>query len=329
MDDAIRAGLVAAQASLPSRLLYDDLGSTLFEAITMLPEYGVARADLAILADSIDAALASLPGALEVVELGPGHGLKARLILERLSRRQDATHFIGIDVSAAALRGCTRRLEEVPGLSVTTIEASYFDGLAALPARRGDHRRLVLFLGSNLSNVDRAAARDFLAEVRRHLDRGDAVLLSADLDKEPYRLLSAYDDALGVTAAFNRNLLVRLRREWHAEVDIGAFRHVARWNPVARRIEMHLRATRPTRLSIPRLAVERDFEAGQTLWTESSHRFEVAELTAWGRAADLACAEVWVDRDWPLALALFVATATTSPWRSAVTAATAGRRRAG
>jgi uncharacterized SAM-dependent methyltransferase len=166
----------------------------------------------------------------------------------------------------------------------------------------------VLFLGSNLSNFDRQASVRFLRDVRRALQPGDALLLSADLEKPPERLLPAYDDALGVTAAFNLNLLVRLNREWGADFDLAAFTHQARWNDAERRVEMHLVALRACDVQVPRLELALHFEAGETLWTESSHRFNVAELRAWGLEAGLRCEQAWVDEAWPLALTLLVAT---------------------
>jgi dimethylhistidine N-methyltransferase len=307
MRELIRAGLTARQKRLPSALLYDELGSALFEAITLLPEYEVARTDTAMLEAHVGQVLAVLPRPLEVVELGPGHGRKARLVLERLATSQPATRFFAVDVSGAALRGCQRYLEDLLTVEVTLVEATFVAGLRRLPVRRPGHRRLVLFLGSNLSNFDRLEAPSFLLDLRASLEPGDALLLSADLEKAPERLLPAYDDALGVTAAFNRNLLVHLNREWGATFELDAFAHQARWNGGERRIEMHLRATRACTVRVARLGLECHFEAGETLWTESSHRFNVAELRGWGAAAGLALAEAWVHPTWPLAFTLFTA----------------------
>ncbi len=304
--DAIRSGLTSRPKTLPSALLYDALGSSLFEAITLLPEYAVARVDLALLQAHAASALALMPGALELVELGPGHGRKARVVLNALRKRQAATSFVAVDVAAAALEGCRRHLEDLEGVTVRCVEDLFIPGLARAPREPGC-RRLVLFLGSNLSNFDRVAAPAFLADVRSTLAPGDGLLLSADLEKGPERLLPAYDDALGVTAAFNKNLLARLNRELGADFDLSAFAHEARWNAAERRVEMHLRADRPCDVRLGRLALTVRFERGETIWTESSHRFNVPELQAWGSEAGFSTAATWVDPAWPLALTLFVA----------------------
>jgi len=308
MNELIRAGLTARQKKLPSALLYDDLGSALFEAITLLPEYEVARVDTALLAASIGEALTLLPGPLDVVELGPGHGRKARLVLEPLAARQPSTRFVAIDVSVAALEGCRRHLEDLSTVAVTGVEATFLDGLLRAPVRPAGHRRLVLFLGSNLSNFDRAESPQFFRDVRAALEPGDAMLLSTDLEKPAARLLPAYDDALGVTAAFNKNVLVRLNREYGATFDLSAFTHEAQWNAEARRVEMHLRALRETSAHVRALELELRFATGETVWTESSHRFNLGELHVWGLESGLACKRSWTNDAWPLALSLFIAT---------------------
>ncbi|HYQ81223.1 MAG TPA: L-histidine N(alpha)-methyltransferase, partial [Anaeromyxobacteraceae bacterium] len=183
----------------------------------------------------------------------------------------------------------------------------YLEGLRAATAAPAPGRRLVLFLGSNLSNFDRREARTFLGEVRACLAPGDGFLLATDLDKEPERLLPAYDDALGVTAAFNRNLLVRLNRDFDADFDLQAFAHEVRWNAAERRIEMHLRALRPCQVQVERLGLVLRFAEGETLWTESSHRFGLDELRGWAEAAGFRCRRQWVDPRWPFAHSLLTA----------------------
>lgn len=306
LETMLREGLAAPQKRVPSPLLYDALGSVLFEAITLLPEYGVTRADNRMLQASAREALAAVPGPLELIELGPGHGNKAQLIVRQVLKLQPKVRFIGVDVSAGALEGCRKALS-VPGVEFVGVEARFRDALKALPPRPAGHRRVVCFLGSNLSNFDRAESQDFLVRVRAALEPGDALLLTADLDKPKERLLPAYDDALGVTAAFNKNVLVHLNRDWGANFDLTAFVHDARWNAEARRIEMHLRATRPVVARIAKFDLEVKLAPGETLWTESSHRFEVAELEEWGKAAALPLERVSVDTEWPLMVGLFVA----------------------
>lgn len=306
MLELIRAGLSARQKSLPSAFLYDELGSLLFEAITLLPEYEVARVDVALLERHVGDALSLLEFPLQLVELGPGHGKKARIVLDALSARQRSSTFVAIDVAASALDGCRRQLEPLEAVTVTCIEDTFIAGLARAP-RPSAGRRLVLFLGSNLSNFDRVASRAFLSDVRASLQPGDALLLSADLEKPPARLLPAYDDALGVTAAFNKNLLARLNRELGANFDLSLFEHQARWVAPQRRIEMHLVAQRACEVQVPRLELTVRFEQGESIWTESSHRFDVAELEGWAQQANFTPAATWVNEHWPLALSLFVA----------------------
>lgn len=306
MDELIRSGLSSTPKRLPAALLYDDLGSALFEAITLLPEYEVARADLRLLTACAGEAVQRLDGPLEVLELGPGHGRKARLVVEHVARRQPATPFIGVDVSASALAGCRKNLEQVPGVSFTAVEAT-FGELHRLPPRSAGHRRLVMFLGSNLSNFDRAESLELFRSLRRVLEPGDGLLLSADLEKPEALLLPAYDDALGVTAAFNKNVLLRLNREWGAGFDVAAFAHQVRWVAAQRRIEMHLRATRACTVKLPRLELEVRFAAGETIHTESSHRFDTAGLNALGRETGFATACSWTDAQWPFALTFYTA----------------------
>lgn len=305
--EAVRRGLASTPRILPPALLYDDLGSALFEAITCLPEYELTRADLRLLS-AHSGEVAGLLGDLgEVLELGPGGGRKAAVLVAAVLRRQPRVRFVAVDVSPSALAECRRTLEPLGAVEVALVRGTYIDGLRAATAAPARGRRLALFLGSNLSNFDRAEARAFLRDVRACLAPGDGFLLATDLDKEPERLLPAYDDALGVTAAFNRNLLVRLNRDFGADFDLGAFAHRARWNAAERRIEMHLEATRPCAVRVGRLGLELRFAAGETIWTESSHRFGLEELRGWGEAAGFRCAGQWVDGRWPFAHSLLVA----------------------
>ena len=195
---AILQGLRARPKTLPTALLYDALGSALFEAITELPEYGLTRADLRLIDAHAADAVRALGGPLDVVELGPGGGRKAALFLPAVTARQPSTVFTAIDVSASALRECRHALEGIDTVEVRCVEATYLDGLRRAPRVPGA-RRLVLFLGSNLSNFDRRDALAFLRDVRAALLPGDALLLATDLEKPAAALLPAYDDALGVS----------------------------------------------------------------------------------------------------------------------------------
>lgn len=303
LAEAVRKGLSAVPKTLPAALLYDELGSALFEAITLVPEYEVTRADLRLLEARAADVGRRLPQA-DVVELGPGAGKKAKLFLERFAPAR-RVQFSAVDVSDAALRDCRRTVEQLPLVSVRLVEARYLEGLEAVTReRRPGLPLLVLFLGSNLSNFDRTEAQAFLSAVRARLQPGDALLLATDLDKPVEQLLPAYDDAAGVTAAFNRNLLVRLNRELGGNFDVRAFSHEARWSAPHRRVEMHLVATRAVEVTLATGDVFRFF-AGESVWTESSHRFRTDELEAWGRAAGFVVDAQWVDERWAFAHTLF------------------------
>lgn len=301
---AVRAGLSASPKTLPAALLYDDLGSALFEAITLLPEYEVTRADLRLLEARAAEVGALLPGA-DVVELGPGAGNKAKLFLERFAAGRPL-RFSAIDVSEAALRDCRRTVEQLPNVTVATTQGRYLEGLLeVMAARRPGVPVLALFLGSNLSNFTRDEAQAFLTSIRALLREGDGLLLATDLDKPASQLIPAYDDAVGVTAAFNKNLLARLNRELDADFDVGAFRHEARWSASARRVEMHLVATRALDATLGVTGDVFHFEQGESLWTESSHRFRTDELQRWGLQAGFTTAAQWTDARWAFAHTLF------------------------
>jgi len=199
-----------SQRELPSMYLYDELGSALFEAITLLPEDGLTRAELRLLQRHAGAMLERLPPPVTVVELGSGSGRKTRWILEALADREPVAYF-PIDISAAALLKCHQELGNLGAVSMVGLERSYLEGLQEVAARRRpDQTLLVLFLGSTIGNFDPPAAENFLRDIRRHLKSGDALLLGTDVEKSVSDMLLAYDDPTGVTAAFNLNLLARI-----------------------------------------------------------------------------------------------------------------------
>ena len=248
----VRAGLARpGQKELPSKYLYDDVGSVLFEVISRLPEYGLTRADERLLRRHADEIVDRLSGPVAVTELGSGTGRKTRWLLEVLCRRQHTSYY-PIEISRSALAMCERELRDIDSISILGFESEYLDGLLEVAAyrTRGQHL-LVLFLGSTIGNFDRPAGVKFLAEVRRILDPGDFLLLGTDLEKSSAQLLAAYDDELGVTAAFNLNLLSRINRELDADFDLRQFAHAARINSEARCVEMHLRSKRRQIVTIP------------------------------------------------------------------------------
>ncbi len=300
----VRDGLTRAPLSLPSRWLYDDVGSALFEAITALDEYPLTRAEERLIARNADELVEHAPTAPIVVELGAGSGRKTRRILETFAAR-GAVEYRPIDVSSAALAACRHAVGGVA--PVVPIEDSYLPGLTrALEGREG-RPALVLFLGSTIGNFGRHEAAAFVGEVRAKLAPGDMLLIAADLVKPVAQLVLAYDDPTGVTAAFDRNVLARINRELGGDLDVRSFRHEARWNVAERRIEMHLVATRPMIASIPAAGVELRMERGQSIWTESSHKWFASEVVTLGETAGFRHVMQWRDEAWPFVESLFVA----------------------
>jgi dimethylhistidine N-methyltransferase len=304
----VRAGLSKeGQKELPSKYFYDDVGSALFEVISQLPEYGLTRADERLLREHSDAIVTRLPSPVIVAELGSGNATKTRWLLEALCRRQ-ATTYYPIEISRAALASARLRLQHIDCISIMGFEKEYLDGLLAVAARRGPGQRiLVLFLGSTIGNFDRPVGLSFLRQLRGILTPGDALLLGTDLEKSVPQLIRAYDDSLGVTAAFNRNLLARLNRELGANFNLRQFEHTARYHPEDRRIEMHLRSTLFQTVTIPKADLRVTFHEGETIWTESSHKYSLDEVARMAREAGFLCDAQWVDAEWPFAESLLVA----------------------
>jgi uncharacterized SAM-dependent methyltransferase len=203
---------------------------------------------------------------------------------------------------------CERELSDIDAISIVGFEREYLDGLLEVAAYRKSGQRLfVLFLGSTIGNFDRPAGVKFLAEVRRILQPGDSLLLGTDLEKPSSQLLPAYDDELGVTAAFNLNLLARTNRELGADFDLREFAHVAKINREARSVEMHLRSKRRQVVSIPEAEVVVEFLEGETIWTESSHKYSADEIAGMARNAGFSCETQWIDEQWPFAENLLIA----------------------
>ena len=304
----VRAGLTrSGQKALPSKYFYDEVGSALFEAISVLPEYGLTRADERLLRRHSDRIVSLLDLPLVVAELGSGTGKKTRWLLKALSQRQ-ATLYYPIEISRAALAACERALSDIDSISVIGLEREYLEGLSAVVdgRRRGQHV-LTLFLGSSVGNLEHSAAVDFLKGVRRLLNAGDALLLGTDLVKPVPQLLAAYDDALGVTRAFNLNLLARINRELDADFDLSAFEHVASFNSATRSIEMHLRSRRGQTVTVGKPPFSVTFDEGETILTETSHKYSLDEVQSISEEAGFRCVEQFVDRVWPFAESLLTA----------------------
>jgi L-histidine N-alpha-methyltransferase len=305
--NAVRDALTKpGQKELPSKYLYDEVGSALFETICVLPEYGLTRADARLLEKYAKEIVGRLPSHIHVAELGSGTGKKTRWILEALSRRQK-TYYYPIEISPSALAACEKELGHIDLIGIVGYEQPYLEGLRAVAERldQRDHL-LVLFLGSTIGNFDREAGEVFLREVRAVLQPGDALLLGTDLEKSVADQLLAYDDPAGVTAAFNLNLLARINRELGANFDLSCFRHEARWNTVERRIEMHLRSVRRQRVEVPAAGLGAVIDAGETIWTESSHKYRPEEIVAMAERTGFRCDGQWIDEEWPFAQNLLI-----------------------
>jgi L-histidine N-alpha-methyltransferase len=294
----VRVGLGKPQKELHSKYLYDELGSSLFESITHLPEYGLTRADERLLRLHSPDIAALLPASVAVIELGSGVGQKTLHLLRAIGR--DSLRYYPIDVSADALARCERDLSDVA--EVHPLVQSYLDGMARATAeRKPGEAFLVMFLGSTIGNFERKCAFEFLRDLRRALLPGDALLIGADLVKEPHRMLVAYDDPTGVTGAFNLNLLGRINRELGGDFQLRQFEHQARWNDEHRRIEMHLRSRVDQTAFIAEADFSVSFQVGETIWTESSHKFHLQELDAMAEQTGFRVEGQWVDRVWPFA----------------------------
>ncbi|MEA3190151.1 MAG: L-histidine Nalpha-methyltransferase [Thermoplasmata archaeon] len=290
----VREGLSARPRRLPSMLFYDEEGSRLFDAITQTPEYYLTETERRILTEHAAAIVAAAGTPAQVVELGAGSAAKTRVLLSALLQQQAQVHYTPIDVSPTALAPLKPALEaELPGVQVTPVVARNRAGLAALPS--SPSRRLVLFLGSSIGNMDPMQQARFLRDVAEGLGPGDRILLGTDRAKARPMLERAYNDAAGVTAAFNRNALVRLNREMGADFELEAFRHRAFFNVGASRVEMHLEAGRDMRVEVQAIDLSMRMRRGETIHTESSYKFTDASLGRLCKRAGLAVDATWAD----------------------------------
>jgi dimethylhistidine N-methyltransferase len=301
MRDDVRRGLTGAPKQLPPKYFYDARGSELFENITRLPEYYPTQTERGILEANADE-IALVSGADTLVELGSGSSEKTRLLLDALTHADHLRRYVPVDVSGAALESAMAGLaSDYPDLELHGVVADFEHHLEQLPA---GGTRLVAFLGSTIGNLEPADRHDFLTMVGRGLGAGDTLLLGTDLVKDPARLVAAYDDAAGVTAEFNRNVLHVLNRQLGADFDPASFDHVARWNAGDERIEMWLRARLACRVQIAALQLGVGFERGEEMRTETSAKFRPEGLSRELAAAGLAVIGAWTDPDGDYALTL-------------------------
>ncbi len=303
----VRDRLTRQPKTLPSKYLYDALGSALFEAICRLPWYGVTRAEQRLLARE-GRAIAQAADPSFLAELGPGSGEKLAMLARAITKTQ---HLLNlqlhlIDISPAALELASHTLGELPRTRVTTSRATYEDGLRELPQRRpANGRAMVLFLGSNIGNFEPHVSTALLQQIHDVLTPGDTLLLGADLIKPERDLLLAYDDPLGVTAAFNKNLLVRMNAELGANFAIDRFAHLAIWRGDESRIEMHLVSLDDQTVDIPGARCVAHFQRDETIWTENSYKYDTADIARMGEAVGFTQQSQWVDNEGRFALTLF------------------------
>lgn len=315
------AGLRANPKQLFPKYFYDELGSELFDAICLVPEYYLTRAENEILArhaEEIIAVAASPPGdaatvgaPLALLELGSGSATKTRRLIEALLKRQAGLLYLPVDISASALETSAHTLlQSYPALQIEAYASDYDTALTRLAGEResrGGERLLALFLGSNIGNFDREGAEQFLRGLRGVLRDGDSLLLGADLKKDRATLEAAYDDALGVTAAFNLNQLVRLNREFGADFKLRAFRHVALYNEEQGRIEIYIESKLAQVVQLPGLDMDITFAEGERIHTENSNKYDPAALDALAASTGFSCARRWTDESGRFSSNLFVA----------------------
>ncbi len=295
LAEDVRRGLSTKPKRFLPKYFYDQLGSQLFEAICLLPEYYLTRAENEILDRYSDEIVGSIEGETTLIEMGSGSASKTRLIIEALLRKQDQLLFIPVDISASALDSSSRiLLQSYPQLKVEAYAADYFAGLAELE-KMPRARTLALFLGSNISNFDPEEALKFLRALRQMLREGDALLLGADLKKNKKVLEAAYNDALGVTAAFNLNVLARINRELGGDFDLRSFQHRAFYNEEVGRVEIYIESTRQQAVRISQLDMEVQFGEGEQIHTESSYKYDLSDITKLASETGFSRAHTWVD----------------------------------
>lgn len=295
MAEDVREGLIASPKHIPPKYFYDAVGSVLFDAITLLPEYYPTRAESEILERFADEIVHAVAGEKVLLELGSGSAVKTRVLIDAVLRTQDALLFMPNDISPSVLEDSSRVLLQMhENLTIEAFAADYFTALENIKLDT-DKRVLALFLGSNLGNFTYTEAREFMRALRRILKPDDAVLLGTDLKKDVRVLLDAYDDPTLVTAAFNLNLLARLNRELGADFDLRKFRHKAVYNETEGRVEMHLESLAAQTVKIEKLDLTVKFAAGETVHTENSYKFNAEDLKHLAQVSGFELQQSWFD----------------------------------
>jgi L-histidine Nalpha-methyltransferase len=293
-------GLTESPKTLSPWLFYDQAGSQLFEDITELPEYYVTRTEREILSEHAQEIVTSAAGGrdLSIIELGAGTATKTGLLLDAAVRLQGSVTYYPIDVSETALEEARLRLEEeMPEVTVDPIVADYTEGMRQnrVDVSGDAGRRLVLYIGSSIGNFSPGDALEVLRGVRAQLSPGDCLLLGTDMVKDPQTLIAAYDDAAGVTAKFNMNVLHRINRELDADFNPECFRHQARWNEQQSRIEMHLESLLTQRVTVRALDLTLRFKQGETIHTENSYKFTDQRVLSLLMRAGFKLRQQWSD----------------------------------
>lgn len=304
--DDVRSGLTAPRKQLPPKYFYDELGSALFEAICVLPEYYLTRTEAEILECSASEIVAALGGVIELVEFGSGSARKTRALIAAALARQDRLEYHPIDISPAALIGSAAGLvAEYERLHVSAYASDYFDVLESASLRTSQ-RVLALFLGSNIGNYDPTAARVLLGAMSAAFKPGDGLLLGADLKKDASVLERAYNDPTGVTAAFNKNVLARINRELGGRFDLDGFVHAARYDATRGSVDSYLVAQRGMRVSVDALGIDLRFAATETIHTESSHKFDARDIASLASDCGFRVGATWMDREQRFAVSLLI-----------------------
>lgn len=299
----VREGLAQSPKMLPPKWFYDSVGSDLFDQITRLPEYYPTRTEAQILTDR-SPEITAAAGADTLVELGSGTSEKTRMLLDAMRDGGQLRRFVPFDVDAGVLRAAGDAIgQEYPGIEIDAVCGDFEEHLGKIPAVG---RRLVAFLGSTIGNLTPGPRAEFLASLAETLQPGDSVLLGTDLVKDADRLVSAYDDSAGVTAAFNRNVLSVVNRELDADFDLDAYEHVAKWNADEERIEMWLRAAAPQQVRIDGLDLDVAFGAGEEMLTEVSCKFRADGVAGELAKAGLQQTHWWTDDAGDFGLSLAV-----------------------
>jgi L-histidine N-alpha-methyltransferase len=291
----VERGLTSYPKTLPSKLFYDAAGSALFEKITELPEYYLTRTELSILQGHASAMARAVGPDSTIVELGAGTATKTCTLLRAFANRQMRVMYFPVDISWAALAEARDRVsQEVPQAHVRPVVTDFSAGFGFLRDIPG--RKLVLYLGSSIGNFETPAAIAMLRSVRNELSAGDTLLLGTDLTKDPSILVPAYDDAQGVTAEFNKNILRRINQDLDSDFDLDCFRHVARWNAVQSRMEMHLESREPQTVHLRSLNLRAELANGERIHTENSYKYTLARVREMLKASGFSPGKNWLDR---------------------------------